>query len=758
MKKIILFLGGLLLGITGYSQGLETFDNFTANPGPGPVTKYYDGTFLGQDGSIWTFTKARGDAFAEITPGNQGLMLRNEAGAELISGTLNNGISTLEFSYMQGFAPNVSLDVYVNNDLVQTVTSNNEVEVVKSSGVIDVSSYNVTGGFVLKFVNTGSTTGQVAIDDIAWTPFTAATCDDPSALLVQNITDGSADVSWTAGGTESEWVVIYGPTGFNPVTDIGNPDVFSDTVSSNSYSIPGLVAETDYDVYVKAKCGATDYSGIVGPNTFTTLATSTTCDDPTAVMVQNITDGSADVSWTAGGTESEWVVIYGPTGFNPVTDLGDADVFSETTSSNPFPIPGLNENTDYDVYVMAKCGATDFSGLVGPETFTTPATSTTCNDPTAVMVQNITDGSADVSWTAGGTESEWVVIYGPTGFNPVTDLGALYVYSDTVSLNSFTIDGLPETTAFDVYVKAKCGAANYSNSVGPETFTTLITTCPGLLNALVINITDESADVSWTSGGTETEWVIIYGPKNFDPVADLGNPDVFADTVSINSYSIIGLDPFTDYDAYIKAKCDINDYSVSLSLDFQTHQTPSTCPDPTDIVIEPVFDAVFVQVSWTAGGTETEWVVIYGPMGFDPITDIGNADVFSDTVSSNSYTVYNGLVENTDYDVYVKAKCGVADFSNLAGPETFTSGVVSVKKEAFAHFKYYPNPVHDQLLLKAGTQIESVVVYDLLGNNVIALQPNVMETQIDTKGLQNGVYLVKVTLNGNQKTFRLIKK
>lgn len=102
MKKIILFLGSILFGLTGYSQGLENFDNFLE-----AASSYEDGTFLGQDGSTWTYVQSRGDVSAEVNPGNQGLMLGRNKSAELTSGTLHNGIATLEFSYLQAFSTDV---------------------------------------------------------------------------------------------------------------------------------------------------------------------------------------------------------------------------------------------------------------------------------------------------------------------------------------------------------------------------------------------------------------------------------------------------------------------------------------------------------------------------------------------------------------------------------------------------------------------------------------------------------------------------
>jgi hypothetical protein len=52
MKRFItmLFFGLAFFALHG--QGLETFDNFDATG-----NSYQDGTFLGQDGSTWTYTQ-----------------------------------------------------------------------------------------------------------------------------------------------------------------------------------------------------------------------------------------------------------------------------------------------------------------------------------------------------------------------------------------------------------------------------------------------------------------------------------------------------------------------------------------------------------------------------------------------------------------------------------------------------------------------------------------------------------------------------
>src|SRR5690625_7931514 len=100
MKKITFLFVAFLMAFIGFAQGHETFDNFEVSG-----NSYYNGTFTGQDGSTWTYVQARGDNQASITEGDQGLMLgRNRTpNAILTSGTLQNGIRTLNFSYLQAF-------------------------------------------------------------------------------------------------------------------------------------------------------------------------------------------------------------------------------------------------------------------------------------------------------------------------------------------------------------------------------------------------------------------------------------------------------------------------------------------------------------------------------------------------------------------------------------------------------------------------------------------------------------------------------
>ncbi|HLW38921.1 MAG TPA: T9SS type A sorting domain-containing protein [Brumimicrobium sp.] len=182
-----------------------------------------------------------------------------------------------------------------------------------------------------------------------------------------------------------------------------------------------------------------------------------------------------------------------------------------------------------------------------------------------------------------------------------------------------------------------------------------------------------------------------------------------------------------------------------------------TCDDPTGLSVDNISETG-ADVTWTAGGTETEWLVVYGPTGFDITDYASNADVEEVTVTGTPETTLSDLDAETGYDVYVIAKCDDNEFSDELGPETFTTQTSSIENHLFDNFSFYPNPIQNEVNLKAGSIIENVQVYDMLGKNVIHVSPNSLSTTVNTKELQNGVYIMKVTIKGTQETYRIVKK
>ncbi|MNK05611.1 Fibronectin type III domain protein [compost metagenome] len=107
-------------------------------------------------------------------------------------------------------------------------------------------------------------------------------------------------------------------------------------------------------------------------------------------------------------------------------------------------------------------------------------------------------------------------------------------------------------------------------------------------------------------------------------------------------------------------------YTWGETEDYFVNIAPEpTCPQPTAFSNLGATDTE-VNLSWTAGGSETSWQIQYGPPGFI----LGTGD--SVVTSTVPYTL-PGLTPNSFYQVYVMAICSATDSSFYSGPITFNT-------------------------------------------------------------------------------------
>lgn len=144
--------------------GMETFDNFLPD-----TAAFASGSFIGQDGSTWSYEQARGD---QIIDGNTPT-LRNASNAMIRSGTILGGVGDLTFEYRKPFvAPaTLGMQVYVigssttyTGTVSELPSSTDEVLVFSAPGV------NIPGDVVFLFSNV-YTKAAIAIDNISWTGY-----------------------------------------------------------------------------------------------------------------------------------------------------------------------------------------------------------------------------------------------------------------------------------------------------------------------------------------------------------------------------------------------------------------------------------------------------------------------------------------------------------------------------------------------------------------------------------------------------------
>ena len=85
---------------------------------------------------------------------------------------------------------------------------------------------------------------------------------------------------------------------------------------------------------------------------------------------------------------------------------------------------------------------------------------------------------------------------------------------------------------------------------------------------------------------------------------------------------------------------------------------------------------------------------------------------------------------------------------NTVGTDAFTD----------SNFNYYPNPVEQRLNINSNGIVEDVQIFNMLGQEVIHVEPNKESPQINMSGLQSGAYMMKVSIEGVSQSFSVIKK
>ena len=205
------------------------------------------------------------------------------------------------------------------------------------------------------------------------------------------------------------------------------------------------------------------------------------------------------------------------------------------------------------------------------------------------------------------------------------------------------------------------------------------------------------------------------------------------------------------------------------------------------------------QSSTNAG--ETSVLVHHGSTDA-PMVDVVNNDDQSILVDDISYTEFDGYLDlpTQDYTINVEAAdnsaivesyaanlqtLGLADAAITVVASGFLDPPANQDGEAFGlwvalpaggplvelplatigtdefadnNFNYYPNPVEQRLNLNTNGLVEEIKVFNMLGQEVLDVQPEQVSPQINMSGLQSGAYMMRVSIDGATRTFRLIKK
>ena len=550
-------------------------------------------------------------------------------------------------------------------------------------------------------------------------------CPDPTNFAVGTITDTSADFSWDAvSGAANGYILSVFNAGDDP--DVDTP-VYTENVPSGTLTATAmpLVPEMMYDAYLIADCDTNGMSNAVSLS-FETDITPPVC---------------GGIYVDTGGASGEYSPNESTTTTITPDVPGDVVTVTFTYVDIETSVGGGNQDGCWDFLTVYN----------GPDATYPVLAQTLCGEES---------GDGGVPSVPGSLLSVGM------SFTSTDASGALTFV--------FTSDDIVQETGW--LADVTCGPP--PTCVTPGAFTNTLTT-------------DVTATYTWDEiANASNGYVFSVFNDGDDPDTDT---PVYTENVPFgtNTATATGLLPATTYDAYIMADCDTDGMSTRDADTFTTEAAAPICDgnfvdsggvagsyaadESTTTTITPAVSGEAVTVTFTHVDIETA-------------TGTGTQDGCWDFL-----TIYNG--PDTTYPVIAQTLCGEESgdggvpsvaTSLLSVNDSFTStdasgaltfvftsdgsvqetgwladitcATLSIDEVSATQFNYYPNPTNGLLHLNAKHNIDTIQVINMLGQEVISVNPKTMEATIDFSNLSQGTYFLRSSVNGNLTTHKIIKR
>lgn len=530
--------------------------------------------------------------------------------------------------------------------------------------------------------------------------------------------DGTSPLQmvFAAGGIESPFdeITIYdGINSFAPVLYDGNNsgDLTGLTITSTG---PNLYFEIDSDSFGSCDdssfCCMTPWEWTVSVGTCISCSTTDShCygNNDATTWTYTAADGTSalELMFTAGGIESPWdeITIYdGTNNFAPVLFDGNngGDLTGLTITST-----GPNLYFEIDSDGIGSCDDGSFCCMTPWEWTVSVATCTTvsCNAAGSHCYSNndltnwlyaAADGTSalQLMFTAGDID----VFDGIRMFDGTDNLSPLlYNGNNGGDLTGLTISSTGPNLYFEIDSDSffSCDDGSFCCAIEWDWTVDMINACAPVndecVDAIALTVNTDLSCTVTTAGST----IAATASPQVDDVIGVPDNDVWFSFVAtsenhqvdlLNVVPLIGSNPllgmalydgtlgcaaivFVDdsefYTAiftglnigttYILRVYGLFGGAASTQADFNVCVSPLSCLDITDLTFVSS-TLTTVDLSWTAGYTETVWDIEVLAPGVTPT----GIPTFNDV--SNPFTV-TGLMPANDYSIYVRADCGMDD-------------------------------------------------------------------------------------------------
>ena len=363
---------------------------------------------------------------------------------------------------------------------------------------------------------TGTAYSQSFLPKCTFT-YEVVSCSAPSQLTVSNVTDISADISFSSTGTN--WLLHVEP-GIEGETDFD--------LNDTSYTLAGLNPLTSYSISVRNICGAGDSSFAIASSF------RTDCGEMTIPYVETFTGLSAGT----GSSHPCWTVLTVGSGSAPyLQDMDSYSGWTGPTNGNAYHINGTNVlATPYIPYALNTLSIQMMLGKEGPSSNTL------------------------------------VVGYLPTLTTPMDSMVTLATY-DYSTYKTYMDEEL-DCSQFDIndggYIVFKSTGSTAWYWWLDDVQIRLASDCKRPISFEVSDITNDGAQLTWTPNpvATNSDYIVEYGSAGFT-LGTGTQENVYGDT----SFTLTALDPSTSYDVYVMSSCS-GETSSAIRASFRTACDP----------------------------------------------------------------------------------------------------------------------------------------------------------------------------------------
>ncbi len=330
-------------------------------------------------------------------------------------------------------------------------------------------------------------------------------------------------------------------------------------------------------------------------------------------------------------------------------DLRTDEWISRSSARASVLLSELQPGTEYEFKVRKLCPRvnSEYSKSV---TFRTLLPLVVCNIPRDFAIRAINPTHATVQWF-GDNSTEGYTTY--EVFYRVKGQSRWYSHFTQANLQALT-DLQPGTT-YEVRLMAHCENNFHSDTSDIRSFTTLkITECKVPDQVKINHIASSSAHLSWKP----VDQAISYRVK----WRQVGSSAWEVTNSSLNTLTIVNLEPETYYEISVRSKCDAESYSNYSSA--QRFRTLMVCDPPRNVTVSNL----------TSDGVRVRWQAPRGNYQSFLIRYQNTA-----TGAWKSQTVYGqqvylkDLAPESEYELYVHSLCGDTVRSPSSGVYTFST-------------------------------------------------------------------------------------